>query len=66
MAELARGPLRLWLSEFPEDGVVGSALLWLCLDDADEFGESLGTGFDEDNVFEVRDPDGNRLRICNA
>ncbi|HKR71543.1 MAG TPA: glyoxalase superfamily protein [Streptosporangiaceae bacterium] len=62
---VARGPVRLFLSEHLGDARPG-ALVHLVVDDVDavltEFGRPAGDqpyGCD----FELRDPDGNRLRI---
>lgn len=63
---VARGELKLHLSEHTGDARPGT-LVYLYVHDLDAIAESLGVAEIDDmpwgREFEVRDPDGNRLRI---
>jgi hypothetical protein len=62
--EVTRGPMRLWLSEWESDrGPTG--LVFLALKDADLVREKFGAD-DDEGVFELTDPDGNRFRVVQA
>ncbi len=66
---MARGELKLHLSEHTGDARPGT-LVYLYVNDLDAIAESLGVTQIDDmpwgRDFEVRDPDGNRLRIGEA
>jgi hypothetical protein len=62
-ARMVRGSMWLGLSEW-EGAPTG--MVELALTDAEDVGKEFGTGFIDDNVFDLVDPDGNRLRIVYA
>lgn len=63
---IARGPIRMHLSEHTGDARPGT-LVYLYVEDVDAVARSLGVTEIDDmpwgRDFEVTDPDGNRLRI---
>jgi mannose-6-phosphate isomerase-like protein (cupin superfamily) len=64
-ATIAREPVYLYLSEHEGDAPPGT-LVYLWRDDVDELAEALGVHIDDNpwaRDIEIRDPDGNRLRI---
>jgi mannose-6-phosphate isomerase-like protein (cupin superfamily) len=64
-ATIAREPAAIFLSEHEGDARPGS-LIYLWRDDVDELAERFGVHVDENpwaRDIEVRDPDGNRIRI---
>jgi catechol 2,3-dioxygenase-like lactoylglutathione lyase family enzyme len=63
-----RGPMRLFLSEHDGDARPDT-LLYLFVDDVDEIATAFGVSPQEQpwaREIELRDPDGNRLRIGTA
>ncbi|ARQ72472.1 glyoxalase superfamily protein [Streptomyces marincola] len=63
--EIARGELRLFLSEHEGDAVPGT-LVYLRVRDVDAVAEAFGVPVEDApwaREIELRDPDGNRLRV---
>jgi len=64
---VARGPVRIYLSEHTGDARPNT-LIHLYIDDVDVVSEEFGVAVDEDGLAgrecELEDPDGNRLRVA--